>query len=266
MKILVPALLALSFPVASLAAPAKALVAKARVSIAPEARAIFARASRLYGAAQGLSVRWKGRNKLDEAVNGSLDFDRAGRLRLKPADELFDTLVVMDGTEMWILERERVNERGQVEYKKIDDANEYGMNREILETSPTLSGILGRLLFKIGPFDGEEFKIKVANTSLREYRSVMLTPQPLDGEPCDRVRISETFRARDGKRDLLTVEQQTYWFARSNGRLMRLQEHSVDNGLDLGTTDYQITKQTFNPTFAPDTFKFVPPKGAVLAK
>ena len=63
-----------------------------------------------------------------------------------------------------------------------------------------------------------------------------------------------------------TVKQETFWFARSDGRLVRLQTREVEGKEAARTTDEQVTKQTFNPTFSPDTFKFAPPPGAVLSK
>ena len=258
------ALLALSLSTATvLAAPAKAPVSSrpAKVSIAPATRTVLARATKFYGAAQGLSARWVGQIDDDKIVNSSLDFDRAGRLRLVNCNS-FEPLIVIDGKSRWSLEASEINAKGRAVYTKVE-ADKSEALVEMALIAPGLSNILGDLLVKSSPLDAKQVEAAVELYGLRAFRAVTLAPQPLNSQTCDLVRItfvSSTFVGRE------RIEQKTYWFARSDGRLMRLQDKITHGGKPKSHGDWQMTAQTFNPTFAPDTFKFVPPKGAVLAK
>lgn len=232
-----------------------------KISVDAQARAVFARAAKSYGAAKGLSASWKGRDGYGDAASGALDFDRAGRLRLAKAGAL-EPLIVLDGKTRWSLNQpEDVDEKGRRTYSRIEaDADEIYLEIQIAD-EPT--GTLGELLSGGSPFDAEEVAMHVEILQLQELRATLLAPQSLDGQLCDLVRISE-ISASDNKRNPLHVEQKTYWFARSDGRLMRLQHKIMVGSKEKSSADWRISAQTFDPKFAPDTFKFTPPKGAVL--
>lgn len=261
MKFFVPALLALAFPGIAAAAPAKPAAAKpstSKISIDARARAVFARATRLYGAAKGLGVRWKGHDGYRDSISASLDFDRAGRLHLANSNVL-ESVIVVDGKNRWSLSAPQKGTKPvytRVESEENEVFDEMGRNRE-------LASALGGLLAKSTPFDAEQMEMKFELLQLQEFRAVLLAPQPFGGQMCDLVRISEisppTFT-----RHTLRTGQKTYWFARSDGRLMRVQQRILFGSKEKSTGDWQIIAQTFNPKFAPNTFKFTPPRGAKL--
>ena len=230
---------------------------KAIVQIDPKARALFARAVELYSELDGLSVAWT-QTEEGEKTNASFDFDRAGRVRIESHYD-FEALTVIDGKNKWTLDESRANEAEELRY-----------TREILDEDLAASYSLTSLGLSFGvtdafypPLDGvnslddEEVEAEIEGLELSEFRASILSAQPFGGQPCERVRITI-------KGD--TTEQKTYWFARQDGRLMRYQERQSRGNDEFGAKDFQITSQTFNPTFAPEIFKFTPPKGAVLSK
>lgn len=267
MKFFVPALLALSLPLAASAAsaaPANAPVVKSpasKISIDPKARAIFARATKLYGAAKGLSAIWKGYVDESGIANSSLDFDRAGRLRLINGGN-FEPLVIVDGKTKWILNVALPNQKGHVSYSK-EEADKGSALFEMGLIAPGLSNILGDLLVQSSPLDAERVKTAFEVYGLRAFRAETLSPQPLNGQMCDLVRITFVSSTSTGRERL---EQRTYWFSRSDARLMRLQGKIMHGGKQKSVGDWQMSKQEFNPKFAPGIFRFTPPRGAVLQK
>ena len=231
-----------------------------KIAIDPKARAIFARALKLYGTAQGLSVRWKAPGEFDEPAQSSLEFDRAGRLRLA-SDDVFEPLIVFDGKERWELDKSQLNEREQVQYTR-ESADESDLTMELAGV-PGVAGAIGGLLSGIDALAAERI---ADNSDTREFRATLLPAQPFGGQACDLVRITAISGTSGNPKDPLWHNQQTFWFARTDGRVMRFQERSGTANEAMSATDSQIIAQTFDPKFAPNTFKFTPPKGAVLSK
>ena len=241
------------------------------VFVDPAARATFERAAKLYRGLDGLHLGWKkieSGETGDETVTAALDYERDGRLRLQYPG-LLSSLVVVDGTHKWTLQSELMNPGGPLRYKQVelaDDDKAISATVSLMSSlylPRALSGFLG-----LGGLHALNPAFVSATSRMEGFVSFEAKPlesQEWNGEPCDLVQILEENRTGDEpqKRDLT---QSVYWFARSDGRLVRLQE-GFRSGDDAGsTTDSQITEQIFNPKFAPDTFKFVPPKGAVLSK
>ena len=235
---------------------------KAVVQIDPKARALFARAVELYSALDGLRVAYNVTEKGEyswndgEKTEASFSFDRAGRVRIAGAD-VFETLKVIDGKYQWTLDESRANEADEVRYTRetLDEGSAASDSLTALELSFGVAGAFYSLLDQTNPLSAEEVAAQTEGLELREFRASLLSPQPFGGQPCERVRI--TTRGR-------TTEQKTYWFARADGRLMRYQEREVQGKSEITANDFQITAQEFNPQFAPDSFKFTPPKGAKL--
>ena len=263
MKIIVTALLALYFTVASWAAPIKPTVTSKsnhKIEIDAKARAVFVRATKIYGNLKGLSASWSGVIDEGATVKSSLDFDRAGRLRLANGNP-FESLVVIDGKTRWSLEAPR--EKGKrPAYTQIEIAEDEAMV-EMRLISPGFTNILGELLIKSNPLDVKNVEEIFEPFGLRAFRATTLPPQFLGSQLCDLVRITYLSSTFSG---LERIEQRTYWFARSDGRLIRFQGKIMHGGKQKSVGDWRMISQTFNPKFAPNTFKFTPPQGAVLRK
>ena len=237
-----------------------------KVVVDPKARAIFARATKLYGAAKTLRIRWKSRNESGELATNSLDFDRAGRLRLAGA-ELIQPLVVVDGKNRWSLDDIYDADKGSIRIYSRAEAELNEVHFE-MQTAPGIAGVLGMLIGEVNPLEADVVSTESESLELSEFRAVLLPPQSLNGQACDIVRIAcvQALNPEVVEDEIQKVTQQTYWFSRENGALMRFENRLMGSGTKLNPSDWQITEQTFNPKFAPDTFKFTPPKGAVLAK
>ena len=266
MKIILFACLALVIPVATRAAPAQKSAAETLViSVDPKACAIFARAAKLYGAAKTLRVRWKSRNENDEISTNTLDFDRAGRLRLAGA-ELVQPLVVIDGKTRWSLDDIYDVDEKKIRVYSRTEVEPDGIYFE-MQTAPGIAGTLGTLLGEVNPLEADVLRTQLEKSGLSEFRSVFLLSQTLNEQACEIVRIYRVQATNpEAENEIQKVIQQTYWFSHKSGALLRFQERLVGSGIKLKFSDSQIIAQTFNPTFAPKTFQFTPPKGAVLAE
>lgn len=256
------ALLALSLSAVAVAAPTKPTVAK--VDVSPKARAVFARAVELYRKVNGLSVIWNS-NEDGERRRDSLDFNRVGKLRLAN-NRAFESLIVIDGKIKWGLDDSKSNEKKAVYYnRQIVDAGDLETDPIfVLQSSLGLASPIGDFLDKTSFLDPNRIERELAVSKLLQLRAALLRAQPFNGQPCDLVRVTQVYIEPYDPRHFLVTEQDTYWFARDNGRLMRLQERRLERGREAHAADFQITEQKFNPQFAPNTFKFTPPKGAVL--
>ncbi len=230
---------------------------KAVVQVDPKARALFARAVELYSELDGLRVAWT-QTEDGEKTNASFDFDRAGRVRIENADP-FEALKIIDGKNEWTLDESRTNDAEEVRYTRevLEEDSAASYSLIALELSFGVAGEFAFWLDETNPLDTYMVPLLAEALELREFRASLLSPQPFGGQPCDLVRITT-------KGD--TTEQKTYWFARADGRLMRYQERESRGNAEFRSQDFQITEQTFNPAFAPDTFKFTPPAGAKLEK
>ena len=266
MKIILCAYLALATPLVAAAAPTQKPLAKAPVvNVAPKARAIFARAVGLYGKTKGLKARWKSRDENGKVLIGSLDFDRAGRLRLAGA-ELIQPLVVLNGKTRWSLDDIRDDDEKSIRVYARAEAEPDEIYFE-MQTAPGIAGALGTLLGEINLLEADVLRTESQSLGLSEFRAVLLPPQVFNRQACEIVRITHVQAMNPEVEDeIQKVTQQTYWFSREDGALRRFQNQLVASGTTSNPSDWQITQQTFNPKFAPNTFKFTPPKGAVLSE
>ena len=236
---------------------------KVNVMIAPKARAIFARATALYAAEQRLRGAWTTHfGKYDFQVR--FDFDRAGLLRLQQP-ETEDSLLVCDGKNFWrqnTLEKparfKRETAPGQLTTAVIKELGLAIGGGPLISDGPDIADFINN----INALSAQEVSLKMTDEVL-EFRATTLPAQVTGGQFCDLVRLTTLGVRQSGAKGLRT-EQLTYWFAQSDGRLMRVQERVTD-GSSVTTSDSQFTSQDFNPTFAPGTFEFVPPPGAVLS-
>ena len=247
---------------------------KVAASVDARARAIFERATTLYGDLDGLHLEWT-TTEFDPQFNdraphkAALDYDRAGRLRLEDPQSL-DALMVIDGKTRSTVDTSDYDDEGnsKVTYQieKLDaDIVEGEVEFELSGQISPVIAIVRRFLDSNNPY-AEAPTETITGKALLAYRAAILPAQPFDGQPCDLVRVTTRFDDDGTTVPGLTTKQETYWFARKDGRLMRVQVHSVEGNQQPRTSDSQIIEQTFDPKFAPDTFKFVPPKGAVLRK
>lgn len=236
--------------------PAKTVKAPPKISVDPKARAIFDRATALYHGTKNLRIVW--RDSFEDA-DSSLEFSRVGLLRLNiPSSE---ELWVVDGKFIWHL--------GGFDDPKLytrvpSHAGAYQAARWTLNFSGSdftakISDLLnGRQMLSQSDLDWSVKFLK-----LSKFRAVVLPAQKQNGQLCDVVRFNGVHPNLDNPREQV-IYQQIYWFAHSDGRLLRFQERaSVGNNKPL-QSDCLIKVQDFKPTFAPNTFKFVPPKGAKL--
>ena len=272
MKFIAVALLALSFPIVAVAAPAKAPVAKApvvrapvakaQVSIAPEARALWKRAVALYHNTDKLQFAWR----RPQDATASFHFDRAGFLFLHAVD--FDETVVIDGLNKWTLDESKTYLGNAPVYTRENvsgDGRAYAASIVALRRAFGVGPEIGALLDGGDQESPNLIESSARNPNLIGYRATVLPAQPYGGQACDLLRITLTKSDNQAAGGRMT-QQKTYWFARSDARLLRFQNRFSTKEERPLDTDYQITEQTFNPKFAPDTFKSTPPKGAVLSK
>ena len=260
MKIILCALLASAVPLVALAAPAKKAAAKTSVvSVDPNARAIWSRAIALYHGTQNLRIVW--RNSFEEN-DSSLDFSRVGLLRL--SNPSIEELSVVDGKISWHLDG--LEKPKSYTREPIEQGEAYPTALSALDLSGSsftdeISGFLGARQ-TLWP---SQIKTQMNGLKMTEYRVTLLPAQKQNGELCDLVRFNWVYPNLDKTRGQ-TNRQQTHWFARSDGRLLRFQERIIVGKNEPLVSDCQIKVQDFNPKFTPETFKFVPPKGAKMEK
>ena len=275
MKIILCACLALTFPVAAAPAPAKPAAQIASVSIDPKAHAIFARAATLYkivplrGNLRALLVNWKTNERVtgepDATYNSSLEFEVSGRLRLKTPDAIYRTLIVSDGKIMWLqLRFPDPISNSTLEHQTLYAETAWISAMDEIQASNEIAVNFYHLLSGINILDSKNIEYEMIDYGLTEVRAIVLPAQPFNGKACELVRITKISPNDSTPGGGRSVQQLTYWFARSDGQLMRLQNRTTMGADASDVSDSQITKQDFNPKFAPDTFKFTPPKGAKL--
>ncbi len=235
---------------------------KTKISVDARAKAIFARAVKIYGETKGLKARWKSRDENGKTLIGSLDFDRVGRLA---GAEFGQPLVVLDGKNRWSLDDiHNTNEKNIRVYARAKtEPDEVYFE---MQTAPGIAGVLGTLLGEVNPLEADVLRTESESLGLSEFRAVLLPAQSFNGQVCEVVQITHVQAMNpEAENEIQKVIQQTYWFSHENGALRRFQNRLVGSGTTLNSSDWQITEQAFNPDFAPDTFKFTPPKGAVLS-
>ena len=287
MKIILCACLALAIPSVALAAPTKKSVSKAsvdaavynwqklapdialpaiktpsKVSIAPKAYAIYARALDVYGELDGLSVKWSV-NSSGKTENSAFDFDRKGRARMVNG-YTGEPLAVFDGKISSTLSHP--SRGGKVTYRQqtIDENDTDWLAMQMVEGAGGLPEKLAEFLRHYNVLDPQLVQQRAEKQDFLELRVLLLKPQPFGGQACDLVRMTSVARSPYIDKHPIVTEQNTFWFARSDARLMRLQSRFLVANKDNSYSDSQIIEQTLNPKFAPDTFKFTPPKGAIL--
>jgi len=231
-------------------------VTQPKADVSPQARAIFARARNLYLNAKGLHLKWTFHQLGDgttETDNGSkeereLRWDKPNRLFLKGGAMMFPQVAV----------------DGKTSVQLHDVANQYwvrtlppGAAKEEVEADLEDATNKENALFLVvekNVLSAKEIAEAQKERLFDTLRARVLAPQFFGGQTCDLVRVTQT--QRDTSEDPVQGPQQTFWFARSDGRLVRWQNQS-DN------TDSQVTLQDFNPKFKPEDFVIVPPQGAV---
>jgi hypothetical protein len=197
----------------------------------------------------------------------SFAWERRGRLRNKASID--SSRVVMDGKRKFSIE-----EHPGSEY----DGPEINYEVEPMVDAPAecLEGILAsfpfsypaRILVNFLCGVNDLTPLKVAETAQQEgflgLRVVVLPAQPFQGQACDLVRVtwSEKGRIFGG----IHTEQETLWFSRKDGRVMRDQWRSSEGKEYHETNDVQYIQQDLNPSFPTNYFTYTPPKGAVLRK
>ena len=281
-KLIVPALVALAFPIAVGAAPAQPVKANkvpAKVEIDAKARAIFARAVVLYKPLKTVRLEWKTDAVYRYVMGGTafkspssyvstLDYSREGGLKVQRPNE-FTFLDLVNGKMKWTVDNHHSDDAGKSRLtyheENIDSGGIYNeLQMELWTSAPPLSEELGNLLAGTNSLDAPHVNVIVVAEKLLQLRVSLLPPLAMNGQVCDLVRFTKRYKDIGAK--AATILQETFWFERASGRLVRAQTHSVTGPNDSKTSDQQVTAQTFNPKFAPDTFKFTPPKGAVLQK
>ena len=246
--------------------------AKFRPVVAPKrtiearAQAILARAQKLYSGTRGLRLQWNYRHQLAKSTEKrELRYRRDGCFFLQGEFGSFHVAAI-DGKTALIYDKS-LNEYTQ---KKLRQSGLKNENQEelFLDTGEEEADL--RLQF--ASYDDEglsvvrgrdalediESQVRVTNV-LQLLQTTLLAAKPFGGETCDRVRV--TVVTLDKSNETQT-EQRTLWFARSNGRLMRWQLRTTEEGQESAQVDAQVTKQEFNPTFGAKDFSFSIPKGA----
>ncbi len=286
MKIFVPALLALSLTSTVYAVPTKAVKPIERplrieaaltqtgeptkvplkIEIDARARAIVERGAALYRSTQGLSAKWQ-RTEDGKTDVASFDFDRAGRVRTVNCYSE-EPLTVFDGKISWALNNPSPDGKGPTTFRRqtVETNDAEWLARQALEGVGGLPGLMTDFPYNFSPLNEERIQKSAEKSEFLELHAKLLPAQPLARQACDLVRITTVAHSSYIAKHPVTTSQDTYWFARSDGRLMRLQRRVIIASKQVSSSDIQIITQTLNPTFAPDTFEFTPPKGAVLQK
>lgn len=266
----VAAALCLSSPSTAEAAPKNAApkaarpVAQPKAIVEPKARALYARAAKLYSGAKGLRLNWTVLDSKPKALQTrELRFDRKGHLFYRRVfvagkgdfvEGKRDSVTAVDGKTIINYHRYadssiytqddvvKFRPLGNFEAEDIlgpESVNEVGLGVVVNENPLTAEG--------------------VEDDNFETLRAVVLPARLFKGEMCDLVRVTETSRREAS--DPLLVEQRTFWFARTNGRLMRWQAHAHSRGVVLQQTDAQVTLQQFDPKFGAGEWTFTVPKG-----
>ncbi len=230
--------------------------AKIRLVVAPKkaiearAQAILARAQKLYSSAQSLRFAWTLREGNKAVEKRELRFGRDGRLFVQGEFGTYSTLA-LDGQRKTQYSKAR-NEFSQTPVKNA---------REEVESQMSFLGVMDETLFVVAGQDPLNPQgMSIGARDFQTFRATVLPPQPFGGEACDLVRISRT--GRTDHHNTPETEQQTFWFARKDGRLMRWQLRVLEEGQLLTQSDAQVSKQEFNPTWSAKDFAFSVPKNA----
>ena len=237
---------------------------KPKVSIDPKAYAIYARALDVYGDLDGLSVKWSA-SRAGTTENSAFDFDRKGRARVING-YTEEPLAVFDGKISSSLSHPASD--GTVTYRQqiIDENDADWLAMQMVEGAGGLGGKLMNFLKRYDVLEPQLVQQRAEKQDFLDLRVILLKPQPFGGQACDLVRITSVARSPYIDNHPIVTEQNTFWFARFDGRLMRLQNRFLVANENSPASDSQVIEQTFNPKFTPATFKFTPPKGAVLTK
>lgn len=226
-------------------------VEQSKAVVAPKARALFARAAKLYSGAQKLRFNWKVR---DEVANTTrkceLRFDRKGRFLLHS-----NIYLNINGQTLGIYNK---YENTYGEQKLVPDQIRDELENQ-LQSMGSIEDGLGVVTDK-SPLEAEALQLELTSYYFETLRASVLPALAFGGQTCDRVRITQVQRAF--KDSSLVNTQQIFWFARSDGRLMRWQLHKTRAGQTDKQTDSQVTLQDFNPTFSASEFVLIVPKGA----
>lgn len=252
------------------AAPKSKPVARPGAVVEPRARALFARAHKLYSGLRGLRLQWTVLDSQTNTIDArELRLDPKGRLFLRGHFGPFSVSTIKGETSLLYSDRlntfikEDVKQQGGTRSAVANQLVEAAFNHE--GTVDELIAIVGASA-SAGHFSGNPLSVEAVQGGLRSeefltLHATVLPSRSFRGEVCDLVRIVKV-RSAPGAMDNApnVTRDQTYWFARSNGRLMRLQVPLAR--AEDGQTDAQITFQRFNPKFGAKDFTFALPKDA----
>ena len=245
--------------------------------IDPKARAVLARAVGFYEKVDALHFAWKthqdNANEIGafDDFTSSLDFERSGSISIRNGNPHTDIplRIIAQGTSRVLLDENYEDEGGKVFHYTVRkvDKNPLKALEPISDDLPEPAMLLIDWLKGQQMFDEPAKVEELQGYGLTGFRVLLMSPQTVQGEICDIVRQSSLSDEQAAGIEVNSAFHTFYWFARSDGRLLRIQEQGQIEGAPAHYyEDTQITAQQINPTFAPDTFKFVAPKGAVLTK
>lgn len=237
-----------------------------QTSVEPRAREIFANAGKRYSTLKTLQMSWKdyATEQFEDGGNitgyarGVMAFDRSGLLKWQSKDPSSRySLVVVDGKNTSLLVSEKVNLKPHPVYeRKAITASQKGEEAfarlsERGEWFPVVSYWLqGKSLLTRRNLKKATQKYKIAS-----YSAKMLPTAKFNNQACELVRINATYTDKK-------LLQETYWFQKNNGQLVRIQRKKPNTKLN----DIRFETLQLNPKLPATTFRFVPPKNAMLVK
>lgn len=245
-----------------------------KISIEPSATRIFGRAAALYGGLSALQMGWREEMTAPNAAGGKqtatvqIAWDRRGRLRLENSLGL-DQLVVVGPRAQSSLDASGLGYGEKAKYKTQpikDDGQAALLAGEALEWGGGHISTLGKLLGGTNILAPDEVTSTVTAEELFEMSAVALPSEPLDGQPCDLVRVIKRYDDRGTVARGDTAKRLIYWFAQKDGRLLRVQTYAKEGTQKPYSADMNVTSQEFKPVFGNETFVFTAPKDAVLSK
>lgn len=235
-------------------------LAQSNSFVEPRARALFARATKLYSGVRRLRFNWVVRDEATKTTDArELRFDRAGRFWLRgqffPGQFPRSPFAAIDGkTGIYYDEGPRTF----IQEHLTPDAAREAVEHQLIVASAFDEGLVA--VASLDPLEAGNLQEHLDSRFFQTLRATVLPSLTFGGETCDVVRIHET--SRDSPKSALVTGQRTFWFARKDGRLMRWQTRS--DGEMSQQTDSQVTIQEFNPKFGASEFAFTLPKGAQL--
>ena len=194
-------------------------VAQSTAFVEPRARALFARACKLYSGVQALRLNWIVRDeKANTADARELRFDRKGRFWLRgqfyKSQFPQSPVSVIDGTSGFYYDE---GPKTYILEKLTPNAAREAVEHQLIFASAVDEGLMA--VASLDPLEAGNLQQHLNSRYFQTVRASVLPALTFRGHRCDRVRLIET--SRDNPNSALVTQQRTYWFARSDGRLMR---------------------------------------------